>query len=358
VTSNQYVKKIIKQVVGQEVSRVDPTTPGYIGFRNAHMEGLSPGEAADYEIVFRNQMQFISDFKWCFLGLYMDYSNGTIDFPVPEIAGGIIGELIKAHYPSQSRLILEDKECQGFIDGYVTQFKKMLRSPVKFNTAVFEASGGKTPIDDFAGVNAHQLVNVIAIRFGELEKRGSEVAPVQSKRVLDEQGSLGIRPGDEDDADYTLILRKASAQHRAADKARGGCAIAAIVVMLVVASLTTASLNPLAVYQTDNLLAKVVVSILGALAGLWLLGILVARVSTHIQVAGLRKSVEVGTGRPARQAICPSCGLSVFQRMDTLGLPIVCHSCQVAWHDGAKCYRRGMPRSSAFIPSYPCPNCR
>jgi hypothetical protein len=361
---SQYVRKIINEVVGQEYLRIDTTTPGYIGFFKAHTDGLSPEEAADYEKPFQNQMQFISDFKYCFLGIYIDYCTGRINYSVEEVVREIIAELIKFHYPTEHRMILHDKECQGFISGYVKQFKDILKNTKDdFDFNALKNSGGASPVDNFAYVNGHQLVNVISIRLEE----ENDLVPLQLYKSEEDGEGLDDNAREEEYIpDYLVQLHNAAINRQKSIKAKWGCSIALLIVILLMVYLTTASLNPLDVYNTDNMLAKAIISVLAGLLAILFLPLLSMYIKRlfnpnfdpNFDIFGMRKSVEIGTGRPAKSAICPSCGLSVFLNNDTLGLPIVCHTCHVAWHDGPKCYRKGMPPSNDILPSYPCPNCR
>jgi hypothetical protein len=180
--------------------------------------------------------------------------------------------------------------------------------------------------------------------FQEQELKDEESLDQSIRNVTDQRGT----------SDDIATPHGESSKRNPANKARWGCSILILVTILAVVYSVTSSFSPLAAYNTNNTLAKVIVSILAGLFALLFLGTLRQNLVTCM----MRKSVERGTGRSADEAICPSCGLSVFLNNDTLGLPIVCHTCHVAWHDGSECYRRGMPPSNAILPSYPCPNCR
>ncbi|HKC62646.1 MAG TPA: hypothetical protein VKB86_03365 [Pyrinomonadaceae bacterium] len=287
----------------------------------------------------------------------MDYCNGRVTFPVRKIVRGIIEELVKVHYPAHYTAILNYKASQVVISWYVIQFKKILISAKRIDIDTYVKYGGKSPVDDFAYINAHQFVNLISPWLEDLEKK-HDFVPLRLQQNIKDEESLdhdirNVRDERETPED-TAILRDESGQRNATNKARWGCFILILVAIMMVVYLVTASLNPLAVYRTSNILAKVIVSILAGLLALLFLQMFSQNFVNYI----MRKSVERGTSRSADQAICSSCGLSVFLNKDTLGLPIVCHTCHVAWHDGPECYRKGMPLSNAMLPPYPCPNCR
>lgn len=119
-------------------------------------------------------------------------------------------------------------------------------------------------------------------------------------------------------------------------KATLGCLITIVIVIFLVVYSTTASLNPLAVYMSDSILAKVVVTILAGLLAISLLQLLANYT--------LRKSIELGTGKPAEDLICPGCGLPLIQYMSSHGMPVKCAKCGRSWHSGPACFNRGLPR--------------
>ena len=129
-----------------------------------------------------------------------------------------------------------------------------------------------------------------------------------------------------------------------------GCLAIIAVVIFLVSFLAAGSLNPLDVYASDSILAKIIVTILA--------GILVISLLQMLAVYMLRKSVEIGTGKPAEDLICPGCGLQLMQYAGSHGVPIRCPTCKVSWHDGPACYNKGMPKARITIPTYPCPHCR
>ena len=358
VTGSDYARKIVDEVVGNSDLHVDTSAPGYVSFQRAHMGDLLPSEVAGFREQFRNQIQFVADFNWCFLAMYLDHLSGTISLPGSKIPVDVVEELVRAHYPGQHTLVLDDQGCQQYISRYAVEFQTMVQSKTRLDEVASDASGGLTPLETFAYVNGHQLVNVIASQFGALQKR-EEAAPLESRDEAHADARLDndTRAGA-DSVTYTTVLRAAERASQAANRARWGCSLFALLAMLVVVGLATGSLNPVTASRTHNVLAEVVVAALTGLIALLLTLSLISFLRNLGSNRSLRRSVEVGTGQRANRAICPACGLSVFHDMSTLGLPIVCHTCRVAWHDGASCYRRGMPPSDSVLPSYPCPDCR
>jgi hypothetical protein len=133
-------------------------------------------------------------------------------------------------------------------------------------------------------------------------------------------------------------------------KAQVGCFILLAIVILLVSYLTVKSLNPLAVYASDNILAKIIVTVLALL--------LTASLLQTLSVYVMRKSVEIGAGKPAEDVICPGCGHPLIDFISSHGLPLQCPNCKKLWHNGPACYNKGMPHASITIPTYPCPHCR
>ena len=133
-------------------------------------------------------------------------------------------------------------------------------------------------------------------------------------------------------------------------KATYGCLTTIGVVILLVVYSTTGSINPLAVYASHSLLAKITVTVLAILLGFSLLQML----SMYL----MRKSVELQAGKPAEDVICRGCGNPLISYASSHGPPIVCPKCKAPWHNGPVCYNKGMPHGNIMIPTYPCPNCR
>jgi hypothetical protein len=115
------------------------------------------------------------------------------------------------------------------------------------------------------------------------------------------------------------------------------------VVILVATFMSTSSVNPLAVLDTDSLPAKVIVLGLGALFVLSLLQFLL------LGAIGGRMGGKV----------CPGCGLPLLQFAGSHGQPTMCQQCHQWWHSGPACYRKGLEGSGLLsAASHPCPNCR
>lgn len=133
-------------------------------------------------------------------------------------------------------------------------------------------------------------------------------------------------------------------------KAAIGCLATIAIAVLIVSYHATASFNPLAVYTSGSIWAKIVVS---------LLAFLLATSLTQLLVGWLmRKFVEIGTHKPAEDVICPGCGLPLVQYISSHGVPIRCPKCGRFWHNGPACYNKDMPKAKIMIPIYPCPRCR
>jgi hypothetical protein len=138
--------------------------------------------------------------------------------------------------------------------------------------------------------------------------------------------------------------------YRITPKTLVGSFVAVAVLLLLVSYLLTQSLNPLAVYASNSILAKIIVSLLLAWLALTLLSLL--------SVIGMRKAVAIGGGQPADDVRCPGCTLPLFQYAGSHGQPIQCIKCGIWWHRGPACYNKGMPHAIKLIPTYPCFDCR
>jgi hypothetical protein len=137
---------------------------------------------------------------------------------------------------------------------------------------------------------------------------------------------------------------------QASPKTTAGCLAVIVVAILVITFMTTGFINPLAVYASNSLLAKIVVSILALLVVTSFISLLATLL--------LNKVVEAGTGERAEDLVCPGCGLPLIQFMGSHGTPIRCPKCLKTWHDGPACYNQGMPKPKITIPVYLCPHCR
>jgi len=133
-------------------------------------------------------------------------------------------------------------------------------------------------------------------------------------------------------------------------KGTAGCLTVIIVAILIITVVTTGSINPLFVYTSKSLLAKIVISILSLLVATSLLSLIGSFL--------MNKAVEVGTGKRAEDLICPGCGLPLMQFVSSHGTPIKCPKCLKIWHDGPACYNKDMPKPKITIPIYLCPQCR
>jgi ribosomal protein L37AE/L43A len=133
-------------------------------------------------------------------------------------------------------------------------------------------------------------------------------------------------------------------------KATGGCLTIIAISLLFITYLGSGSFNPLSIYTSGSISAKIIVSFLAFLF-----------VSLLMQILGnffIRKSVEIGEDERAEDVICPGCGKPLIKYSSSHGLPIRCPKCLKSWHNGPSCYNKGMSRSRIVIPTYPCPKCR
>lgn len=137
-------------------------------------------------------------------------------------------------------------------------------------------------------------------------------------------------------------------------KATIGCLSILIVVILLVTYFTTASFVPFAVYGSNSILAKIIVSLFAVL----MIVILTQFFMYCLMIYGIEKVVERKTGERARDVVCPGCGLPLIQFMGSHGVPIVCPICPTAWHNGPACYNKGKPNPRIAFTAYPCPHCR
>ena len=133
-------------------------------------------------------------------------------------------------------------------------------------------------------------------------------------------------------------------------KARIGYLALLVVVILLISYLAAGSFNPLDVYSSGSIFAKIIVSLFLVLLAISLLQQIVSYV--------IRKSVEVGTGEKAEDVICPGCGFPLIQFISSHGMPIRCPKCGEWWHNGPACYNKGMPHAKIVFPTYLCPRCR
>lgn len=135
-------------------------------------------------------------------------------------------------------------------------------------------------------------------------------------------------------------------------KATFGCLALLAIVILLVSYLATRSLNPLAVYTSDNILAKIIVSAIAIL----LLALLVTSLLQLLGLSMMRKTIERGTGKRAEDVICPGCGLPLIQYIGSHGMPKQCPQCRKWWHNGPACYKKDLPPEAGMFSL--CRNCR
>jgi hypothetical protein len=136
-------------------------------------------------------------------------------------------------------------------------------------------------------------------------------------------------------------------------KAAFGCMTTLVIIMVLVVFWTTGSLNPLAIYDSGSLLAKICFTVLAALLGFSLLQL--------FGIYVVNKSVAMRAGKPAEDVICPGCGLPLLKFVSSHGMPIACPNSDCPtpeWHNGHMCYNKGMPKATIVVPTYPCPRCR
>ncbi len=131
-------------------------------------------------------------------------------------------------------------------------------------------------------------------------------------------------------------------------KPRVGCLVALSIMMLVVSYLASSSLNPLAVYTSDSILAKIIMSLLALVLGGGLLQLLVLYFT--------EKAIETTTHKPALDAICPGCGLPLIQFIGSHGAPIICPRCGLWFHNGPACFNKDLPERTGMF--HLCPRCR
>src|SRR5712671_5413193 len=131
-----------------------------------------------------------------------------------------------------------------------------------------------------------------------------------------------------------------------------GCFGTLIVLIILTTYLTISSLNPFDVYVSGSVLAKVLVSLLGAMLVTGMLGL--------VQQSLLRIFVRGATGAPAEDARCPApdCGLPLLPYISSHGPPIICSNCHRPWH--LRCFKKEpaveLPSNYRF-PKRFCPDC-
>jgi len=124
-----------------------------------------------------------------------------------------------------------------------------------------------------------------------------------------------------------------------------------LTLILVVTYIATSSFNPLDVYSSHSLAAKIIVSLLGLS--------LCVRLVIFLQVGLLRIYIYATAKRPPDDVICPGCGNPLMKFAGSHGMPIMCPQphCHTWWHNGPACYSKDLPKVIR-IPTVPCPRCR
>jgi hypothetical protein len=128
-----------------------------------------------------------------------------------------------------------------------------------------------------------------------------------------------------------------------------GCLTCMVVAMVVVTYLASSSVNPLAVYSSESIVAKVIVSVL--------LLLVLTSLLQSLTVAMNRWMIRSTTGKPADDVICPGCGLPLLPYQGSHGVVIICPKCRLPWHNGPACYSKGL-QQRVIIPTVLCPRCR
>lgn len=135
----------------------------------------------------------------------------------------------------------------------------------------------------------------------------------------------------------------------AGTKQSAGCLTVLFILLVIVSLFASGSLNPLAVYSSQSLLAKVIVSLAGTM---FLLGA-IAMFVTLLQWWMLSVAIQKTTGQRAQDVRCPGCGNPLIKFVSAYGPPMCCPNCRHWWHNGPNCYRKGDNRGLLAV----CPNC-
>jgi len=120
--------------------------------------------------------------------------------------------------------------------------------------------------------------------------------------------------------------------------------------MVIAASITASSLNPVAVYSSDSTTGKVIVSVL--------LGFIALLFLQLLAWGAVRKQVSWASHTRADDIVCPGCGNPLLSFAGPYGLPITCPKCHRSWHNGPACYNRERPQPRIMVPKWECPSCR
>ncbi len=109
------------------------------------------------------------------------------------------------------------------------------------------------------------------------------------------------------------------------------------------------SLNPISVYGGDSLTAKIIVTLMAALA--------VVSILVLVQVLLMRAALRASTGRNPDDLRCPGCGHPLLRFAESHGAPVVCVRCRRAWH--WRCFCRENPNGPGRLAQLsPCVICQ
>jgi hypothetical protein len=122
-----------------------------------------------------------------------------------------------------------------------------------------------------------------------------------------------------------------------------GCLASLLVLLFGITFLTTSSVNPLDILQSDNLLAKI----------LWVV-VAVLLVSGALQYFFMLASLRM----IGEDTLCPGCGKPVLQFSGAYGTPVRCPNCHRWWHNGPACYRKGLTGGMLSAEGRKCPICK
>lgn len=127
-----------------------------------------------------------------------------------------------------------------------------------------------------------------------------------------------------------------------------GCLVVLIAVLIATAWFSVSSPNPLLVYKSGGIAAKIVISIVAVLLASTLLQLLYMTFLTWV--------ISRSSKRPAEDVICPGCGNPLLRFISSHGVPVGCPRCERWWHAGPVCY----DKDAGDVPRIlrPCPRCR
>lgn len=126
-----------------------------------------------------------------------------------------------------------------------------------------------------------------------------------------------------------------------------GCMAVMLVAVFAISYGSTRSLNPVTVYTSGGILAKIFVSLLA----LFIIGIAMQLIG----YLSMRAVIARTSHKAADDVICPGCGHALVPFISSHGAPIRCPLCRTWWHNGPACFHRDSPGKQRMI--RPCPNC-